>query len=144
MLYNEKPENFITEIEVAGCVIEYNWEILLMKRSTAASFAWKWQQPWGKVDIGEDPEQAMIREVYEESWIVIKSWAANKLFKKYFHFSGLHIVITFFKTNIDKKPEVSLSPTEHSEYKWLTPREALKMDLIEDFDLILKEIYKLT
>ena len=141
MLYHQKPKDYITEVEVAGCIIEVNGEILLMKRSENSSCPWVWQQPWWKVDSWENTQQAMIRETYEESGISIKSWQAKKLFKKYFHFVDLNIAITFYKVSLQHKPEIILSPDEHNAYVWVTPKDALKMNLIEDFDEILKEVY---
>jgi len=40
-------------------------------------------------------------------------------------------------------PNITLAVNEHSEYVWVTPKQALRYDLIEDFNLILKEVYKL-
>jgi 8-oxo-dGTP pyrophosphatase MutT (NUDIX family) len=54
-----------------------------------------------------------------------------------------NIEMVFFRAEIDVKPKVILAPNEHSDYKWVNPKDALKMDLIEDFEKILVEIYSL-
>lgn len=51
-----------------------------------------------------------------------------------------NIEIQFFKIFPNSQPEVILNH-EHSEYWWFTPEEALSMNLTEDFDIIIKEIY---
>ncbi len=141
MLFHKKPIDYITEMEVAACIIEHEWEVLLVQRCKDTKFWGTWQEPGGKIDTGEDHESAMIREVFEETWIVLKVWETQKLFKQYFCFDDMNIAITFYHTTLIEKPNIILAPNEHSDYKWVIPRDALKMNLIEDFDLVLKEIY---
>lgn len=143
MLHKEKPHDYIVEMEVTACIIECNGEILLLERCPGNKFWGTWSEPGGKLDPGENHEQAMIREIYEESWVVIQVWETEKLFKKYFRFDDTNIAITFFKLSLNKKPKITLSQTEHSDYVWVTPSKALTMNLIEDFDEVVMEIYNI-
>ena len=143
MLYHKKPIAYISEMEVVWCVIEHEWEILLVKRCSNHTFWDTWSEPGWKVDPGETNEQAMIREIFEESWIIIKKWEADLLFRKYFRFDGTNITISFYHRILDIRPRITLSPREHSDYVWVTPEKALNMNLIEDFDTVLKEIYNI-
>lgn len=141
MLYHKKPQNYITEMEVSACIIEHAWEILLLQRHAEHKFWGTWAEPGWKVDPGENDEDAMIREIFEETWIVIKEWEAKKLFKKYFRFDDMNISIVFYHIILDIKPEIILSENEHSDSIWVTPKKALEMNLIEDFDKIVKEVH---
>lgn len=143
MLYQEKPHDYVIEMEVAACIIECKWEILLLQRCPDHKFWGTWSEPGGKLGPGENHEEAMIREIYEESWVIIEPGKSERLFKKYFRFDDTNIAITFYKISLSKKPRVTLSQTEHSDYIWVTPKASLTMNLIEDFDRIVREIYKI-
>jgi len=142
MLHKQKPHNFTAELEVAACIIECNWEILLLQQAPHKNSPGKWLEPGWKREHGETAKQTMIREICEETGIHVKPTESKKLFKKYFYFLGKNIAIDFFHITLDSKPIITIS-NEHSDYTWVSPREALKMDLVEDLDSILKEIYDL-
>lgn len=140
MLHPQKPKDYITELEVVACIIECEWEILLLQQAPHKNSPWTWLEPGWKINLGETPEQAMIRETFEETWISIKMWEAKLLFKKYFHYLEMNIAIEFYYIRLDSKPQVIICD-EHSDYLWISPEKALEKNLIEDFDEIIKEIY---
>lgn len=90
----------------------------------------------------ESPEETMIREVFEETGIVMQIWEAKVLFKKYFYHLETNIAIDFFYVTLESKPKVTISD-EHSQYLWVTRKDALYMDLVIHFDEILNEVYNL-
>jgi len=59
-------KNFHPSIEVAGCYCEYEDKILLLKRTPHKHQGDTWGIPGGKLDEGETPQIAVIREVFEE------------------------------------------------------------------------------
>jgi 8-oxo-dGTP diphosphatase len=59
---------FKTELFVGAVVMRDN-EILLVRQSLGHSLAGQWTIPWGKVDAGESPLSATIREVREEAGV---------------------------------------------------------------------------
>lgn len=128
-------------MKVAACIIEHEWEILLLQRHSDHKFGGTWAEPGGKLDIGEDYETAMIREIFEESSIILHPWQADVLFKKYHRFDDTNITITFYHTILQTRPSIILSENEHWNYTWVSPKEALTMNLIENFDEILREVY---
>ncbi len=54
-----------TLIVVAGIIIE-NERVLLTQRKAGAHLAGLWEFPGGKVNEGEDPRDALVRELHEE------------------------------------------------------------------------------
>ncbi|MFP4556335.1 MAG: NUDIX hydrolase [Bacteroidales bacterium] len=62
-LFTEFKKNFLIIEAAGGLVINSNNKILLIKRNG------KWDLPKGKVDDGENSEQAAVREVMEECGI---------------------------------------------------------------------------
>lgn len=57
---------------VAVALISQSDEILLQKRPEGRAMAGLWEFPGGKVESGESPESALIREVEEELAIHIR------------------------------------------------------------------------
>jgi 8-oxo-dGTP pyrophosphatase MutT (NUDIX family) len=51
----------------SGLVLKYNNECLLCKRSSKYSHPNKWFIPAGKIEKGETPRDATVREVFEET-----------------------------------------------------------------------------
>ena len=50
---------------VAGAVIE-NGRVLLAQRATPPELAGRWELPGGKIEPGETPQDALVRELREE------------------------------------------------------------------------------
>ena len=53
-------------ISVVAAVIEREGKILITRRPAGSHLAGLWEFPGGKVDAGETPEQALVRELAEE------------------------------------------------------------------------------
>jgi mutator protein MutT len=59
-----------TELFV-GAVVRRDGEVLLVRQSAGYSLAGQWTVPWGRVDAGESPMAAAIREVREEAGVEV-------------------------------------------------------------------------
>ncbi len=57
---------------VAVALVDADGRILLARRPEGKKLAGLWEFPGGKVDAGERPEQALIRELAEELGITVK------------------------------------------------------------------------
>lgn len=57
---------------VAGIVIE-NQELLVAQRTATQSFSLKWEFPGGKIEPGETPAEALVREFREELGIGVET-----------------------------------------------------------------------
>lgn len=106
-----------------------NGEILLLKRSTAYSDNYNsWGFPGGRIQKGETLENALIREVEEETGItdleIINEFGftmtPHRLKQGHEDF-GVMLVIYECKTNNTK--ELTLSP-EHDQFTWFPPIQA--------------------
>jgi 8-oxo-dGTP pyrophosphatase MutT (NUDIX family) len=141
MLYSQIPKGYKVEMEVAACMIESNWEILLVQRPKDTVHGWTWSEPWGKIDPDESSMNAMKREIFEETWLELEDKNIKFLFKKYMNLNATNVSIDFYSYPFSSKPKITINPSENCDYTWVTPNNALTMNLIEDFDIILKEIY---
>ncbi len=60
-----------TELFV-GAVVMQDGRVLLVRQSPGHSLAGKWTIPWGRVEAGESPMSAAIRETLEEGGVEAK------------------------------------------------------------------------
>ncbi len=58
---------------VAAALTNQVGEILLQRRPDGKQMARLWEFPGGKVDVGESPESALIRELEEELGIIVEA-----------------------------------------------------------------------
>ena len=142
MIYNEQPDNFIPDIKVVACLIEYKGKILLLHRHNHKSEGGKWGPPAGKMDKEDKNEKsAMLRELKEETGLVLSEddLTFHKTFyvvypnKKYFY----HYHRALLKKDVD----IIIEKNEHQDFIWMTPEEALKMPLVMDEYYCLKDYY---
>jgi 8-oxo-dGTP diphosphatase len=143
--------NFTPDRYAVACHIIYNGRILYVKRKLNKPQGGKWGCIGGKVEKGEDNLTAIQREVQEETGLTlekedfkyIRTW--NAVFnKKEKNSSYLSFTYSLYQVNFEKKPNIILPEDELDEYDWFTPEEALKHDLFQDEDNVLKEIYKIS
>ena len=77
---SEKCDNFVylnPKLAALGIVFKSN-TILLVKRNIEPHYD-KWSLPAGYINFGESPENAIVREVYEETNIKINDIILNLL-----------------------------------------------------------------
>ena len=53
-------------LEVCAAVAFHDGKLLLASRRPGGSLAGKWEFPGGKIEPGETPEEALVREIREE------------------------------------------------------------------------------
>jgi len=71
MLPNRGPKKELENIEVAIAVIRRGDEVFIQKRPSAGLMGGLWEFPGGKIQVGEQPMQALEREIGEEMGIRI-------------------------------------------------------------------------
>lgn len=104
-------------------VINSEGKHLLMYRSKHPTFGNDPDLPGGTLEAGESPLETMVREVFEESGIVIDSAEVKQVYVGT-DYSAHGTCYSLFVIKLDNTPKVSLS-WEHSAYEWLDLREFL-------------------
>ena len=84
----------MTSIVVAGGIIWQDDHLLAALRPQGKPMAGYWEFPGGKIEAGETPEQAMIRELQEEVGITTQS--ATLFDKLEYEFPDRHITLWFW------------------------------------------------
>jgi 8-oxo-dGTP pyrophosphatase MutT (NUDIX family) len=136
--YFDRPQDFIPDVEVSGCFCEWDGKLLYLKRHADKPYGETWGLPAGKIEEGEDPRQAAVREVEEEVGIKLDPVTLQEVAKTYLDVEGLRYVFHAFRVTLDKAPQIRLEPQAHTEARWLTVEEALKLPLIIGGGEILK------
>jgi len=129
-LYFEKPKGFKSDVEVAGCFCEWSGKVLYLKRHADKPHGQTWGLPAGKIEPGEKPRQAAVREVKEEVGIALNPEKLEEVVTVYLEAGGLRYAFHAYRVGLEKAPLIQLEPQEHTEAKWLTVEEALKLPLI--------------
>ncbi len=113
--------------------IEKEGKFLLVKRSDQEpNFPGKWMYPGGKVEIGEDALQGLLREIKEETGLEVEDKAA--LLRTYYftradgsNALGFNFVLQW------KAGEVNLGEGL-VDYAWISPEDTIKYDVIKGFE----------
>lgn len=142
-VYLEPRPQFNPKVEIAAIYIEYNDQILILHRQNNKSEGNKWGIPGGKVAKNEKPLQAIIRETQEETGIDISKQPIETLKPVYIEYDEKnHFVYHTFRTQLQGNPgDVKIHFDEHKGFTWVTPADALKMELLQDEDACIMKDY---
>lgn len=111
------PEGLVL-IKVVAAIIEKDGKYLLCKRGPGGNCPFLWEFPGGKIEAGESPFEAIIREIREELSAEIKP---EEIFCEYpFAYPDREIYFYFIRARLLSK---DILPTFHTEIKWLLPDE---------------------
>ena len=100
----------------AAALIDDDNRVLIARRPPGKSMAGLWEFPGGKVDPGETPERALIRELYEELDIdVCPSCIAPFTFTSH-AYDDFHLLMPLY---ICARWDGVLRPKEGQEIKWV-------------------------
>ncbi len=139
----EEPENFKPIGESAACFIERDGKHLLLKRLDGKSHGGRYGIPGGKIDPGEGPLEAVLREVREETGLILTKEQVHFRKKFYVRYPEYDFVYHVFQALAPLDFSVILEQNEHSDYIWATPEEALSLPLVLGQDTVLKDFYSI-
>ena len=108
MIYSTEPAGFKRGIDVVGCYIEHAGTFLLLYRQPHKPNGNKWGMPAGKVDIGETKNQAMIREVREETGIEIAEADLQYFDSVFVQHEGTDFIYHMFSVQLIEQPKLRL------------------------------------
>ncbi|NPA40444.1 MAG: (deoxy)nucleoside triphosphate pyrophosphohydrolase [Thermodesulfobacteria bacterium] len=110
---------------VAG-VLKRGDEVFLVKRPLNKKHGGKWEFPGGKVEKGEKPEDAIVRELKEELGIEVE--VKREVARiKHSYGDGPEVELILFEVESEKEPEV----LEAEEGRWIRLKEVGSLNLCE-------------
>jgi 8-oxo-dGTP diphosphatase len=109
---------------VVGAAILRDGRVLAARRTSPAAAAGRWEFPGGKVEPGETPEAALVREVAEELGcrVEVTGWLAGEV-----PIGTSHMLTVALATLVDGEPD----PVEHDLVRWLAAAELGEVDWLE-------------
>lgn len=120
-------------IEVVAAVITHGSKIFATQRGYG-EFKDGWEFPGGKMEAGETPQQALVREIREELDILIE--VGELVDTVEYDYPKFHLTMHCFLCTIESG---DLVLKEHEAAKWLTKEELSSVDwLPADLELINK------
>ena len=97
-------------------LIDANNQILIAKRPNKKHLSGFWEFPGGKVEKGESPENALIREVKEELNIDINNKCIAPLTFSEFDYKKFHLLLLLY---VCRRWEGEPMSMEKNEIKWV-------------------------
>ncbi|MFH1286131.1 MAG: NUDIX domain-containing protein, partial [Candidatus Micrarchaeota archaeon] len=120
-------EQVYPHVTVGALIFNARGEVLLAR---SPKWANKWTIPGGHIELGERAEEALAREVKEEvglevevgEFLMMQQAIYSKEYYKPRHFIFLDYVCKA------KSENVKVDGREMKEWKWVEPKEALKLE----------------
>lgn len=109
-----------TVLVVAVALIDTDGRVLIAQRPEGKQLAGLWEFPGGKVEPGERPEAALIRELREELGIETKeSCLAPFVFASH-TYDSFHLLMPLY---LCRRWEGTVVAREHAALKWVRPHQ---------------------
>jgi 8-oxo-dGTP diphosphatase len=143
MVYLEKPKDFKSKFDVVSCLFEYDGKILLLHRQDHKPQGNTWGVPAGKVENNENILDAMVREIEEETTFKILKNNLDFIKTVFVEYPEYGFVFHMYKFKLKDYFEVKINEKDHKSFKWVSPKEALTIDLIPDLGSCIKLAYNL-
>ena len=107
---------------VAGLIVNAEGRGLIAKRSQEMSSPGLWEIPGGKIEPGESPKEALLRELMEELSVCVS--VGRSFAKAEAHIAErLYVMEAFVCTLISG----TCSPSEHEMLKWIGAEDVLSL-----------------
>ncbi len=101
---------------VAVALVDADGRVLIAQRPPGKSLAGLWEFPGGKLDPGERPEAALIRELDEELGIVVNEACLAPLTFASHAYPDFHLLMPLW---VCRRWEGLVSPREGQALKWV-------------------------
>lgn len=105
---------------VACALVDADGRVLLAQRPEGKKLAGLWEFPGGKVEPGETPEAALIRELQEELGVITREACLAPLTFASHSYESFHLLMPLF---VCRRYEGTPKGQEGQALKWVRPRD---------------------
>lgn len=111
---------------VAGLITSADGRLLITQRRADQNLPLKWEFPGGKVEPGESPEQALVRELGEE---IGASTQIDRIWDVLFHaYETFDLVMLVYHCRL--LPEQEIRCVQVNDFAWCRPEELGAYDIL--------------
>ena len=111
---------------VAAALLDSAGRVLVARRPPGKSLAGLWEFPGGKVEIGERPEGALVRELEEELGIVVAEAALTPLTFASHAYPDMHLLMPLY---VCRQWTGVVVPREAQPLRWIVPQELYNLPM---------------
>ena len=124
-------------IEVVAAIITQDGKVLCVQRGEHAKdyISFKWEFPGGKVEVGENKEDALLREIQEE--LAAEIHELQYLMTVEHSYPDFHLTMHTYSCAL-RSGEITLR--EHVDMKWLAPEGLNQLDWAEADVPVVKQL----
>ncbi len=112
---------------VACALIDKDGRILVTQRPEGKNMAGFWEFPGGKIESGETPEQALIRELKEELGIDVHDSCLAPFSFVSHAYEEFHLLMPLY---LCRKWKGQITACELQNMQWVLPRNLLDIDIL--------------
>jgi 8-oxo-dGTP diphosphatase len=104
---------------VAACaLVDADGRVLIAERPAGRTMAGLWEFPGGKLELGERPEDTLIRELKEELDIVVREACLAPLTFASHSYPDFHLLMPLY---VCRRWEGTVRPLEGQRIAWVRP-----------------------
>jgi len=107
-----------TVLVVAVALVDADGRVLIAQRPEGKQLAGLWEFPGGKVEPGERPEAALIRELKEELGIDVKEACLAPFVFTSHAYESFHLLMPLY---LCRRWSGTVQAREHAALKWVRP-----------------------
>lgn len=126
MSITSKPSNRKLLLVSACALVDVDNRILLAQRPEGKAMAGLWEFPGGKIEIGETPQEALIRELHEELGIITWETCLAPLTFASHSYEDFDLLMPLF---VCRKWEGYPSSKEGQVLKWVRAKNLREFDM---------------
>ena len=112
------PQSLLLVVAVA--LIDPDGRVLIAQRPEGKSMAGLWEFPGGKIEAGERPEDALIRELAEELNIAVKEACLAPFTFASHTYNEFHLLMPLY---VCRRWDGTPQPRHHAALKWARPKD---------------------
>ena len=137
---NYVSQKVFAQVGQKAIILNGEDQILVMKRSNKTQASGKWSLPGGALEFKEDPFTGIQREIREETGLVIHKLDLFSARSRMSPENNFVVVLCYLGKTTHNDIELNW---EHTDFKWVTVEEALKLNLSQDPQYFLKQFFNL-